>query len=224
MTRIQTIRLAWSNTHLILDDRAVLFDAGSPGDERSILRALEQAGIRSGDLALIVLGHGHADHAGAAAALRERTGAPIALGRPDIGLVRAGRSGRLVPRGLEARLIRPLVPTAFPAFEPDLIIDDALDLRPHGVTGSLRTVPGHTPGSLAALLPDGDVLAGDVLRGGRMGGRLGPGRPLGHYFQADGAAAMSATRALLEGGARRFHLGHGGPVESSAVAVWLANR
>lgn len=32
-----TIRLGWSNAPLVLGDHSVLFDAGSPGDERASL-------------------------------------------------------------------------------------------------------------------------------------------------------------------------------------------
>lgn len=221
MTRIVTLRLGWSNAHLVLSERAVLYDAGSPGDERSILPALAAAGVRSGDLALVILGHGHADHAGSAAALRDATGAPVALGRADLDLVTSGSSGPLVPRGMEARLIRPFVPTRFRAFTPDLLIDDTLDLAPYGIPGTVRALPGHTPGSLALWLADGDVIAGDVLRGGWLGGRIGAGRPRGHYFQADESAAQAATRTLVAVGAQRLHLGHGGPVEAAAIAAHL---
>ncbi|NLU56382.1 MAG: MBL fold metallo-hydrolase [Methanosarcina thermophila] len=42
---------------------------------------------------LIVLTHGHADHAGSAAALREKTGAKVAVHRLDADKVREGRQG-----------------------------------------------------------------------------------------------------------------------------------
>lgn len=42
MTLVTTIRLGWSNAHLVRGDRAVLFDAGGPGDERAILAASPQ--------------------------------------------------------------------------------------------------------------------------------------------------------------------------------------
>jgi glyoxylase-like metal-dependent hydrolase (beta-lactamase superfamily II) len=125
---------------------------------------------------------------------------------------------------VEARLIRPFVPTRFRAFTPDLLVEDELDLAPYGVVGMVRALPGHTPGSLALRLDDGDVIAGDVMRGGWLGGRIGAGRPRGHYFQADEAAAVAATRTLLAAGARRLHLGHGGPVEAAAAAAHLGGH
>ena len=35
MIEITTIRLGWQNAHPVPGDRSVLFDAGSPGDERA---------------------------------------------------------------------------------------------------------------------------------------------------------------------------------------------
>ena len=61
---------------LILGDRSVLVDSGSAGDLVRIVAALRAHGADPKDLAAIVQTHGHADHAGCAASLRDLSDAP----------------------------------------------------------------------------------------------------------------------------------------------------
>ena len=51
--------------------KAILVDCGNRGSEDKILETLEKLGLGYGDLKLLVLTHGHFDHAGAAAKLKE---------------------------------------------------------------------------------------------------------------------------------------------------------
>lgn len=221
---VRLLRLRWSNAYLLVGERAVLVDAGSPGDEDAILAAVASLGRGSGALAAIVLTHGHADHAGAAAAVRAASGAPILLAAGDVAMAGAGRNVPLVPRGYEARLVKPFVPQAFPAFVPDEVLDAPRDLAPFGVAGLVRPLGGHTRGSAIVEVPGGDILVGDLLRGGRLGGRWRGATPMTHYYEEDSAAVTSVADVVLAGGARRLHVGHGGPLDASAVAAWLERR
>ena len=215
---ITTRSLRWSNVHLLLGHRAVLFDAGSPGEEDRILRFMADHGVAAEDLALIVLSHGHADHAGSAAALRRRTGAPLVLGAPDTGMAGRGKNPRLVPHGFEARLVMRFVDFPFESFEPDIALDSRLDLVQYGLDGEVNPLPGHTPGSLVLTTGDGQALVGDLLRGGWMGGRLAGRRPKPHYFFDDPAAMMAGLQWVVgRPGVKTLHLGHGGPVEVGRV-------
>ncbi|MCU0477548.1 MAG: MBL fold metallo-hydrolase [Chloroflexi bacterium] len=55
---VRLVRLRWSNVYLLLGERPIVVDAGSPGDETAILAGLAAAGRRPRDLAAIVLTHG----------------------------------------------------------------------------------------------------------------------------------------------------------------------
>ncbi len=202
----------------------MVVDAGSPGDEPQILAALAAAGRRPRDLAAIVLTHGHADHAGGAAALRAATGAPVVLGDGDAAMATTGRNLPLVPTGLEARLVAPFVPQAFPGVAPDVIVAEALELAAFGVAATFRPLGGHTRGSAIVELASGDILAGDLVRGGRLGGRLRPTVPMTHYYEEDPAAVTAVVDSVLGGGARRLLVGHGGPLAAADVAAWRRLR
>ena len=216
------IRLPWSNVHLVLGDRPVLVDSGSRGDLVRIVAALHAHGADPKDLAAIVQTHGHADHAGCAASLRDLSDAPVIIHRDDAEMLRRGRNRPLRPTNLTGRLLLPLVDTPFPPLAPDIEVDGPLDLRPYGLDGRLLPLQGgHTAGSVALLLRDGAACVGDVLRGGHMGGMLLPGRANIHYFAENVGRNRAELRALVEAGAQTFHVGHGGPVPVSSVRARL---
>ena len=204
----------------------VVVDPGPQGEGHAgrLDAALAELGHGPEDVALVVLTHAHFDHAGGAARL-QRLGARVVAGAGDLAALRAGRGGALHPTGLEAAFVDAVLirDEAFPAVEPDLVLGPdrpSLDLRPWGVAGRVVQMPGHTPGSLALLLDDGDVVAGDLVRGGYMGGTVASRKPVTHYFQEDRARAEANVAALLRWGARRLYVGHGGPLDRDRLAAW----
>lgn len=217
MTTVDTLRLRLSNAHLLRGDRAVLVDAGAPGDGRRLDRVLRAKGVDPAEVALIVLTHGHADHAGGGAEVRDLTGAPVALHPADAPMAARGRNDPLRATGPAGRALRPMVDVAFPAFRADLALDAPLDLRPYGVAGRVEPLPGHTPGSVVVLLDSGDAVVGDLVRGGFAGGVLRPSFPLEHYYAEDRAAVRAALTAVLDLGVDRLFVGHGGPVAAADV-------
>ena len=224
MLKITRIKLPLANAYLVQGRQTILVDTGAPGDDDRIVAAMEQAGVAPHDLALILLTHGHGDHAGSAGALAQRTGAPIALHRADLAQVQAGRNDRLNTTGLEARLIRPFVDKPFPAFTPSVLLDEDVSLADLGVDlgedAHMLPTPGHTPGSMALILPEqGDAMVGDVLMGGWMGGTLRPTRPNVHYFVDDPAALQDSLARLLASNCTRWHVGHGGPLRHADIAA-----
>lgn len=217
MTQIKTLKLRLSNAHLLQGERPVLVDSGAPGDGRKIAAALRRLGVEPGQLALVVLTHGHADHAGGSVELRELSGAPIALHPADAPTAARGRNDPLHPTSLTARLMRPLVDPPFPPFTADIALDQPLDLRTHGIAGRVEPLPGHTPGSVVVLLDSGDALVGDLLRGGHLAGAVRPALPLEHYYAQDRGAVRAALEHVLDLGVDRLFLGHGGPVRADDV-------
>lgn len=222
MTQIVTIRLLISNAYLVRADRPVLVDAGSPREEHKIVRALRRAGVEPRDLGLIVLTHGHSDHAGSAAALRRISGAPLAIHAHDAHMLRRGSNDPLVPTNLAGRMMRPFTDRRFEPCEPDLLLEGERSLAEYGLPGRVLCTPGHTPGSLSLLLDHHEAIAGDLLIGGYLGGLVARGVPRYPYFADDLPEIVRSVERLLATRPTRIYVGHGGPLEAPHVEQWLA--
>jgi hydroxyacylglutathione hydrolase len=215
---IHSLRLKLSNVHLALEPAVILFDTGSPGEEHRILRWIESFG--RGLPRATVLTHAHADHAGAAAALRQLTGAPICLAPADRKAATRGENGPLTPTRPSARPLAWLVPHRFTPFTPDVALDGPDALKPFGCPATLIATPGHTAGSVSALFPDGEAIVGDLLMGGYIGGMIRPNTPRAHYFAEDAHLLPESLARVLAAGARRLHVGHGGPISADRLKTW----
>lgn len=224
MQSITKINLTIANAYLVRGEKTVIIDTGAPGSAPRILRALAQAGIAQKDVSLILLTHAHSDHAGSAAELRRYLGAPVAVHAADAEMLQRGDNGRLITVGWEAKMSRRFVDKPFPGLTADILVDEGTDLSVYGIDGRLLHTPGHSPGSISLLLPDGEAIAGDILRGGIMGGMMLSGRPSYPYFLYDlddKGELQRSVRKVLDAGARRLYVGHGGPLSKENVANWL---
>lgn len=210
------IPLGMVKAFLILGERPILVDTGTRSHAPRIVAALARQDVAPQDLALIVITHAHPDHIGGLAALHAQSAAPVAVHVGDAQAVRKGTRAALRPPRFLSRLfgLRPSPQDAAEeGVEPDVLVEDELDLAPYGVQGRVISTPGHTPGSLSVLLPDGRAIVGDLF----FGGFLGPGRPRHHFLAADRAQMEESVRALLELDVREIHLAHGGPFAAEAV-------
>jgi hydroxyacylglutathione hydrolase len=211
------IKGAISNCYLLLGTRPVLVDTGAPGDLKRILSGLKACDVTPKDLALILLTHGHSNHAGCAAELRRRSGANVALHIGDADLVRHGRNGVLAPQDTIGRVLRPFVDENFEPFEPDLIFRDGFSLVPHGVKGRVLATPGHTPGSASIVLDSGEAIIGDVLRGSL----LWPNKSRYHWFCNDPESNIRSIVRLAREGLIRCHPGVFGSFPGTELGQYL---
>lgn len=207
------IRGAISNCYLLPGEKPVLVDTGAPGDLPRLLAAFRHHQLDPKQLGLIVLTLGQSDHAGNAAELHRRSGAPIALHVADVPLARNGRNGVLAPVSPLARFIRPFVDETFEPFEPDIAFRDGLDLSSYGVKGRIVATPGPTPGSSSVILARGEAMIGDLLRGSL----LVPNRARRHFFCADPESSLRSLVRLAREGLLRCHPGHFGSFPGSEL-------
>ena len=198
------------NSFILVGERPILVDSGMPGGAPKILAALAREGFAPSDVSLILITHRHVDHIGSAAELQRATRAPVAVHALDADWLRRGDGGTRPPTGLGARLfdMTGIPGAAAEPCEPEIVIDGDFDLAPFGAPGGVVLhTPGHTPGSVSALFPNGDVLAGDLAIGGitALGGiafkghvKKPPfeGRPRPRASQP-ASAARSRRRAVL---------------------------
>jgi hydroxyacylglutathione hydrolase len=202
--RLKTIRTSVANVYIIADARPIVVDTGNPGNTVLILSELAGLGFAPKDLALILLTHGHLDHLGSAAELRRATGAPIALHRADLEMVRSGHQP-LHPTGLDGRILKRFFPTDFQPLEPDIVLTGNGSLQSYGVEADILETPGHTPGSVSVRLSDGQCLIADLVRGSF----IAQNHPARHLFADDADEGRRSIEKLLTLPLTRLHPGHG---------------
>jgi glyoxylase-like metal-dependent hydrolase (beta-lactamase superfamily II) len=143
---------------------AVLWDedsrAGAVVDPGGDVDAIAQAIAKSGAaIEKILLTHGHIDHAGGAAELKERLGVPIEGPHTDdlFLLETLDRSG--AQYGMEARPVT-----------PDRWLREGDEVRVGDMSFAILECPGHTPGSVVLFNREHRFcLMGDVLFKGSIG-------------------------------------------------------
>lgn len=204
---IHTLFTRVANTHILTNERGVyIIDAGMPHQARRIVNAIRKLGHAPNDVRLILITHGHIDHAGSAVALQRLTGAPIAMHRADARLTATASlkipPGRNAPTETIGGLMRALgwvMPLE--TFTPDVLLDDEQSLREFGIAARVVHTPGHTAGSASFLFDDGTLFLGDsILRLVRVSFPL--------YWE-DAAAAYASALKIFSLKPRECYSGHG---------------
>ena len=221
--RIPILPLGMVNAHLIRSPQGcILVDAGIPGSERKIGRMLARHGLSFADIKLIVVTHAHTDHAGSAARLRALSGAPILAHEADADFYSRKRLMTFCPTGLVGRwfLKTPAPHQPYDGFVPDLMMrnGDEISLREFGINGLVRHSGGHTPDSVSVELATHEVLVGDLIASGILiGGIAFTGRAIRPPFEDDAERVSRELQRLVQLGATRFYMGHGGPLGVAEV-------
>jgi hydroxyacylglutathione hydrolase len=220
--QVITIKLKFSNVHLIRAATPVLIDAGSPMDWELLEEKLALYNVKACDIRWVVITHAHQDHAGLASQFQQKCGTQIAMHQGD-SLIAAngGFDQDLKFTSFMSRVVWKLVDYTYPAFKANLTWNvaqgESVDLSALGISGQAVSVPGHTKGSLAIALNDGRAFIGDMLAGGFFGGAISPTRASEHYFHGDSDRNYQSLRYLLNNNIHTFYLGHGGPVSRESV-------
>ena len=221
--RVPILPFNMVNAHLIrTDSGCIVVDTGIPGSERRIERVLTRHGLAFDDIKLIVVTHAHTDHAGSAARLRKLSGAPILAHESDTDFFSRRKPMTFCPTGLVGRLFfrTPAPHEPYEAFEPDIRMrnGETMSLMDFGADGVVRHTAGHTPGSIAIELSSHDALVGDLIASGILiGGVAFKDRAMRPPFEDDPQTVARELKRLVESGARRFYMGHGGPLGATEV-------
>ena len=149
-----------ASTHVVdTGDGLMVFDTGYQHSLYVVIDNIYRMGLKVADIKYIFLTHGHIDHLGGARALRDLTGAKIALGEAD----------RQYANGdLDLTYAKELGMTYKETFEPDILLHDGDEITLGNTTVRAVATPGHTPGAMSFFF---DVTDGkDTFRAGLHGG------------------------------------------------------
>jgi glyoxylase-like metal-dependent hydrolase (beta-lactamase superfamily II) len=213
MTVIHPLPLSKSNAFLLMGDKPILIDSGSPGDLPALERKLHRAGVALAEIGLLVLTHAHFDHAGNAEAIHRRSDCLVAAHEAERAFLESGKNSAIMPYNLAAKLMNPFMDIPFAATKVDLVVNDSLDLKPHGAEAQILSTPGHTPGSISVITAKGEAVVGDLIGGGWLLGWLFPRRPRHHYWIADMDEVRASLKSLFTRAIVNIHVGHGGPLD-----------
>jgi glyoxylase-like metal-dependent hydrolase (beta-lactamase superfamily II) len=192
----QNCALLWDRASL----RGAVIDPG--GDVARILGGIDQSGMQP---ELILLTHGHLDHAGGAAELQRALRARA--GRPDdpalIPIVGPDLRDKFLLDGI-AQQARQYGLEGLDNARPDRWLAEGDTVAIGGHTFGVRHCPGHTPGHIVFIAQDAPfAIVGDVLFQGSVGRTDFP--------YGDHAALLASIRDKLLplGDDVRFLCGHG---------------
>jgi glyoxylase-like metal-dependent hydrolase (beta-lactamase superfamily II) len=209
MMLIQRIEVRETNCYLLKGKAgAILIDPGPPGGAEAVIAAIKQAGLQPVDIKLILISHGHLDHYGAAAQVKDWCSAPIAAYPSEPSFSQDRRNALPPAQTVRGSLVRwlyfLLTPLTHPKpLEADHLLDDGTNLVHFGVAAKVMLVPGHSPGSLAVVTSEGDTFVGDLFVNYSV-----PSQPI--YLSDRGAWRQSYER-ILALDPRMVYVGHGEP-------------
>lgn len=217
MARIRRIRMGGVNAWLVSGNRGwLLVDAGMPGMERTLLRALKRHGISPKDIRLIVVTHVHHDHVGSLAAVKEACGCPVSVHADGVEPLRNAEiripDGRCFPFSALMRFFRHHRPWVerllrYRPVTAEIIIDQETSLEPYGFPARILPLPGHTDDSMAVLFDDGSAFVGDLAVNHPLLGFASHVPPL----LTDESALRASWKALRAAGAAMIYPAHGTP-------------
>lgn len=200
-----------------------MIDGGPPNAIKKFEKYTTKFRIEPDEIKLIILTHADFDHAGSAGAIKERTGAQIAIHKNDREILEEGlfnwppgvtRWGK-VSHTIFSPMMRRM---PIPPQKADIILnDDDFPLYDFGIEGKVIYTPGHTAGHVSVLLDNGDFFAGCMAHNIRL---FTPGPRLPIYAE-DIEQIRKSWKKVIEQGAKMVFPGHGNAFQVKRILDYI---
>ena len=118
----------------------ILLNTGTPNSGPMIVQSIKTLGFKPEDIKIIINGHGHSDHAGAFAYMKQLTGAQIAVMQEDVPLIEDGGKSDFY-YGKDWQIM------GQPPVNVDRVLRDGDTVRLGEVILTAYHTPGHTKGA-----------------------------------------------------------------------------
>jgi hydroxyacylglutathione hydrolase len=146
-------------SYIVFDNEICLIDSGVKGCEESIFKYVRNQGYLEKDIRYLILSHGHPDHIGSAAKIKEKTNCTVMTHRGDQEWIEN------LDQQFADRPVPGFFTLAADPVEVDKLISDGetIQLVKHGFANFIHT-PGHSPGSISLYFPNEKALfTGDAI-------------------------------------------------------------
>lgn len=205
MDKIHRIKCGNVNCHIVENGTSgILVDTGKKEYIDKV-----RAACRPYDIRLIVLTHGHFDHAENAARLSEALDAPIGMAADDRDLIASNMAQELFAETFLGKIVlaaslRDFSARPMPAFLPDVLLHEGDLLSDYGIDARILSLPGHTAGSIGIDVGGEHLLVGDAL--------MNMFYPTVSMLFHDREAMLESAGKIGALGGRVIHFGHGRPM------------
>ncbi len=199
-----------SNAYVVRDRATILIDAGCYSDKEKTTKELKKVGVDPKEVSLIVVTHGHFDHAGGIKAAKEATEAKVLCHKTATKFFERGEFPPYKARNNYGQMFIDLVsgaPIDSPApFTADILVgDDDFDLTPYGVDGKIIYTPGHLHSSITVVLDSGEAFVGDLI----LANNFDENKVALSLICEDEEEMFESVKRLLDMDVKEFYSGHG---------------
>ena len=217
---IHAIPLGIDNVYVLKDKGVVMIDGGAPKKCKAFLKGLNAIGIKPEEIQLIILTHGHWDHIGSVAEIKELTGAKVVLHKYEKQWLE--KSLKTMPPGvtvwgkISTKLFSWTV-VPFVHIKPtkvDIVLEnEVFPLKDYGISGRIVHTPGHSSGSVSVILSSGVAFVGDMAMN-KFPLRLRPGMPI---YAENWPMLLNSWQEILKQGVKTIYPAHGSSFSADIV-------
>ena len=207
MSEVHRIPCGNVNCYLIENgDAAILVDTGRREHVHRVLEACRPRPVK-----LILLTHGHFDHAENAARLSNALGAPIAMSGEDWDLISSNANQTLAAETFLGKVVlsaslRDFAKRTMEVFRPQVLLRGGDSLAEYGLEAEVIALPGHTRGSIGIDVDHRYLLVGDALMN-----MFYPTVSMLYHSREEMRRSAERISAL---GERTIYFGHGKPLKN----------